>query len=328
MDLKRMERRLEPTLKLLGALGVVLYVVGLVISNLHLMELGISEFASFNLRNATTGFVFLAWIGLIMLLVSPGSLFLIVAIATVDAKLRWKRTAAVIAVALLAAAVLTIGVLEVVGRTIRYAYPWGQPWQFMETPRSLMDFITMKSTREAWGFAQAGFGNAKTIVAGAALLGMLAAFAYRPVVRYMAAKTKIGIKASSVDESINDVNLSLGISSPLILVMLMSAFAVHVLPNLRGNIGGHQPQIALIGLQEARSAGLGFDVSREIAIWHQTDKFLYLTPLYTPATGNRGERQDLIALDISLVETIRYLRRYARVVDGARIVQVGVPPTG
>ena len=61
-------------LKLATAVLGVLYVLGLLVSNMHLMTLGISDFTSLQARNIMTGLLFIFYSSLLLLTLTPISI--------------------------------------------------------------------------------------------------------------------------------------------------------------------------------------------------------------------------------------------------------------
>ena len=61
----------EPLLKLGTVVLGSLYVVGLLISNVQLMALGISDFTAIQVRNVMTGCLFVLYAALTILVVTP-----------------------------------------------------------------------------------------------------------------------------------------------------------------------------------------------------------------------------------------------------------------
>jgi phosphatidylserine synthase len=60
------DKKAELLLKFVGAILAILYVLGLLISNIQLMELGVADFSSLRVRNIMTGFLFLFYVALIV----------------------------------------------------------------------------------------------------------------------------------------------------------------------------------------------------------------------------------------------------------------------
>ena len=119
----------------------------------------------------------------------------------------------------------------------------------------------------------------------------------------------------------------------IVLPLLLVGFAQYCYPNISYNLGGGQPNIAelQIGIDKpvsiklpdigvSRTSAQGEDtmITDPVVIWYQSDKFLYLAPL---ATHDQGPTR-LVALDITLVRTIRYLFTSIRVAPGGRILSV------
>jgi hypothetical protein len=121
--------------------------------------------------------------------------------------------------------------------------------------------------------------------------------------------------------------------APLFLIialpLLLVGFAQEVYPNIPYNIGGGQPSIAELQIGNNNAAAIKMpDVglsstavpmtTNPVAIWYQSDKFLYISPV----TADNQSRVRLIAVDISLIRTIRYLPRSVRVARGGQILGV------
>src|ERR1043166_6976518 len=107
----------------------VLYILGLLISNIQLMELGIADFSSLQARNILIGFIFLFvifWLFIIAVPIAaiPAACGLI--IFRLRAGKLAKLSLCVAAIAVLAIGFLTVGYFA--GLILGYLYPGGGPW--------------------------------------------------------------------------------------------------------------------------------------------------------------------------------------------------------
>lgn len=315
------DSRIESIIKLLGAFVVLLYVIGLIISNLHFMELGIADFPTLNPQNAMTGVLFLIWLTLLTALLTPPALFLLFAIyATgIDQGLgiRAFRSLVIFVVGL---GVTAIVVFQIAGFS-GFLLPWGSAW------RSSFSAEGWTYQLEAHNFSQlaALFGFSKVATGS---LFLFAALTFG-IDRYLATRGLFTPKLRRPNAKFASlyVKLMQGILvvSPLGVILLFSGFSQDVFPNIKSNVGGRQPLIATLDLREADSPSLEASAG-EVAIWHQSEKFIYVMPLSGSIASKDNGAPPLVAIDITLVRTIQHLRKYAVVQNGSRITFVGNMP--
>ena len=129
------------------------------------------------------------------------------------------------------------------------------------------------------------------------------------------------------------------VAAVTVLPTVLYGYANEVYPNLRYNLGGGQPQIAELILGGKRSEVSSFsgktlccdsavaksdDMAlqlNDVAIWYQSDKFLYVMELPESKPAHEWSPQ-LLAVDIKLVRAVRYLRKRVTVSSGGRIENV------
>src|SRR5262245_46270270 len=112
-----------------GVLGV-LYVLGLLVSNLHLMTLGISDFTSLQARNVMTGFLFVFYSSLVLLAVTPISTAIyFCGRIVISSKLRPVGKFVGLVGATFVALLLLALIINIIGIISGYMFPWGRPWE-------------------------------------------------------------------------------------------------------------------------------------------------------------------------------------------------------
>ncbi len=331
----------ELAIKLVTVVLGILYVLGLLVSNMHLMKLGISDFTSLQARNIMAGSLFVFYAFLLLLVVVPVP----VAICTcgrtsVSADLRplgkFVRCLGIVLAALFMAGAFA----WFAGIIFGYMYPWGRPWDagFTRTAWTWQFVVSDFETGYTQFFHT--FRHPKIIAAS-----ILIIFALVPLVlrfwqhfdgdqegggvmsRFPKSVFLVAAESSLIKPAVSGTYLFLAL--PLLLV----GFAQEVYPNIPSNFGGGQPDIAELQIGGDTPAAIrlpGSDVSRPavrkentvitdpVVIWYQSDKFLYLAPLTTDSQGAAR----LIALDLELVRTIRYLPKSVHVAAGGRILSI------
>lgn len=329
----------ELVIKLLTFFLGVLYVLGLLVSNMHLMKLGIADFTSLQARNIMTGFLFVFYTIFLLLVVVPittGIYFCRRTLVATTHNLLGK-SARCLGIVLLA--LFTTGTISwFVGILFGYMYPWGREWDAGFT-RSAWTWKFMVSDFKT-GYAQffETFNHPKIIAAGFSIIFALLPQVFLLVGRYGGGRENrvpdrvvyaaAHISLFSLLKPVVSI-VYLFIALPLLLV----GFAQEVYPNIPDNLGGGQPDIAelQIGTENASAIRLpGIDASSPapqqkdtaitvpVVIWYQSDKFLYLAPL---TMDDQGQAR-LVALDLNLVRTIRYLPKSVRVASGGRILSI------
>ncbi len=315
------DSRIESIIKLLGAFVVLLYVIGLIISNLHFMELGIADFPTLNPQNAMTGVLFLIWLALLTALVAPPA-FSVLAAVYIAGSERPIRSRALRLIGVIAGGfVMTAIFAWQISGFCGFLLPWGNPWQSSFSAQG-WSYIA-----EAQSFNQLGelFWYPKVITGSAFLFALLTYLFHR----YLSTtgRSQLGIQKADGKLVAWYVKLIQGILvvSPIGLILLFSSFAQDIFPNIKSNVGGRQPQIAALDLRVIDTPSLAAS-TEAVAIWHQSEKFLYVMPLTGPILNQDNGAPPLIAIDITLVKTIQHVRKYARIRNGSRITFVGDMP--
>lgn len=146
------------------------------------------------------------------------------------------------------------------------------------------------------------------------------------------------------------------IFAAVVLPMLIFDYAEEVYPNLTYNLGGGQPQVAQLimsgkgadtvgsgaaglrtatlccgngnleqAIQSAEGAvknGDGAIRTEEVAIWYQSDKFLYVSALSGIVAKGPPTPAPVIAIDVKLVRNLVYRPKYVEVYSGGSIKQI------
>ena len=115
--------------------------------------------------------------------------------------------------------------------------------------------------------------------------------------------------------------------------LFLSGYATDVYPNMKFGLGGGQPQIVQlqvgyenfsalnalgVGLEPASEIQKGSSVlTQPVAIWYQSSKYLYITPL-----PSKGVESNLVAIDQDQVLGILYLRKYVKIESGGQITEI------
>jgi hypothetical protein len=342
MNLSTAKGLLEPALKLIGALGVLLYVVGLVVSNMHFMELGIADFPAFNTRNVSAGALCVTWLFFVAALMALPALFVGMVTHVVMATATPRRKLSIILLTLVVVLFVEYVLLVLVISFSSPALAWAPPWRPMTDQKVWGEALSQQPYVQAAQYFMAVFGHAKVITSlfVLSLFGFLIDCKKLRLLKYVPWVDQV-IQTSRYRVHPVARGYFMFLSVGLVF-LLMSCFAIDVFPNLKGNLGGHQPQVAQLWLRDAGPAeaklfGLPlpekpedraqFSIG-EVAIWHQSDKLLYVVPLRVTESkpGNEPER-GLIALDAAQVSLTQYIHKYVRIKGGWRIVEVGVPPS-
>lgn len=326
-------KKSELVLKLATAVLGVLYVLGVLVSNMHLMTLGISDFTSLQARNIMTGFLFIFYTFLLLLTMTPVSIAIYVCGRTViSSKFRLLGKIARFVGTIIAALLILMFILPFVGIIFGFVYPWGRPWEAGFT-RTAWTWRGMVSDSQI-GYVQftEAFWHLHIIVASCLItIGLLPYISL--IWRYFDSdqedRTKRGPLIAVFQPSLKLVAIYPLLALPLLLV----GFAQYTYPNIPINLGGGQPDIVELQIVTDEPAsitlpGIGTThisvqgketmITDPVVIWYQSDKFLYLAPL---TTQNQSSTR-LVALDITLVRTIRYLSKSVRVAPGGRILSI------
>ncbi len=314
-----------------GVFGL-LYVVGFLISNIQLMALGIADFSALQARNVMIGFLFFGYLLLAACIVYPVAA-IPAAIQRASAAAPQRNKLAVYAEAILRQFFILLVTLLAVAELIGLFLPWGlsywelwRLWLFPSATTAIeIGSGLLRQLTDAFFHTSILFSA----------LGILAAEFF--VIDFLTVK-----KYRWKNEG--PATLILGaVMTTIFFAFFLYGYANDVYPNLKYNLGGGQPQIANLTLtgKKPEMAGLqsaGLTMHRlccdsseaqpqprnadaedatavpDIAIWYQSDKFLYIA-------GARGQMKSrVIAVDLKLVRSIHYLPNFVRVESGGRIV--------
>jgi hypothetical protein len=330
----------EHAIKLVTVVLGVLYVLGLLVSNMHLMKLGIADFTSLQARNIMTGFLFVFYTFLLLLVVVSIPIAIYFCGRTCVSSIRLSLDKLARCLGIVLAALFMTGVISwFTGIIFGYMYPWGRPWEAGFTRSAWTWRFIVSDFQTGYDQFFETFRHPKIIAASLLIIPALLPLVL-PLVRRFGGDQEDSIERQSP----NSVVLAT-VASPLLkpvmsivylfvaLPLLLVGFAQEVYPNIPYNFGGGQPDIAELQIGADNSAAIrlpGIDASHTAAqqedtvilppvvIWYQSDKFLYLAPL---TTDDQGAAR-LIALDLKLVRTIRYLPKSVRVASGGRILSI------
>jgi hypothetical protein len=315
----------ELLLKLTSIILGSLYVLGLLISNIQLMALGVSDFSSLQVRNIMTGFIFFFYVlAVLLILFSPVITYLYLK-KTFNTSKRLKFFLFPLTyMCILYIIILTSGTI------FGYLYPWGLGYEeYYNKMGSFFGFFTHPWTTLTYRFSIGWnlssrvfnqfidtFLHVKTIFATVSVISL--------TLYYLINRKEINEIYSRKTQYAAICAAFLFCFLPLLLV----DFADNVYPNIKYNLGGGQPQIAELQISEEKAhltKLLGITLSgatspmktEPVIIWLQSDKYLYVSPL--PKEGE--ETAQLVMVDIKMIRTIRYLRQCIQVRSGGRIRQ-------
>lgn len=312
---------LQGSIELITKLGtvtvVVLYVLGLLVTNAHLMSLGIADFSALQGRFVLSGGLFLVFC--VLLFLGPAIVVLgcrgVYSFFPSGVPRSWRLGVTILIFLPLSAWIAIL----IYGSVLGYLYPWGPSYesQWKSTFNVRMTFReSLHMTREAFFYAKILAGL------GAAAAGLLVAFA---------APKAIPASAGISKRVVVGWLLFVGLGS---MILLIFGYAQNVFPNLPYNLGGGQPRLVQLYVREADSSvlrehGLAMEirqgapaVSVPLALWHQDGSFFYVTPAGTQDPG----AAHLTAITASAVEVMQYLGGYVKVTAGGRIQDAHVEP--
>jgi hypothetical protein len=308
------ETKVQTHIELITKLGtvtvVILYVLGLLVTNVHLMGLGIADFSALQARFVMSGVLFLYYCGL---LIAFPAIFLVTARAI------WPRlggfpTTWRLAIRLGALSYLAWIILLIYGSLLGYLYPWGPSYELQLSGA----FHVFRFTKLSAQLVHDAFFHTKILV-GLLLACLLVA--YFAIFR----KVPLGPQVTAI----------------LLWPCLVSTFFIlfgysqSVFPNLPYNLGGGQPRVVQLHLHDADSAflsaaGLANEVrqgrpavSVPLALWHQDASFFYVAPM---SAQNPGAAR-LTAIPVGSVAGVAYLGGYVKVAPGGQIREAHVDTT-
>jgi len=311
------ETALRANIELITKVGtvtvVILYVLGLLVTNVHLMGLGIADFSALQARFVLSGVLFLCYFGL--LIACPVVFFLVF----LAARRFWRGsksfpTALRLAITVGLLSFLAWVVLLIYGSLLGYLYPWGPSYE-SQWSRAFYLRETFRFTKLSVQLVQEAFFHTKILISFLWACLLLASLAF--VRRIFSGPQLAGITLPALCPA---------------MFLTLFGYAQNVFPNLPYNLGGGQPRVIQLYVREANSpflsaGGLAAEVrqgrpgaSVPLALWHQDASFLYVTPMSTQSSGAAR----LTAIPVGDVAMVAYLGGYVKVTAGGRIQEAHV----
>jgi hypothetical protein len=306
----------------------ILYIIGLLVSNFQLMEIGIADFTSLQARNIMIGFAFCIYIILLICFLSPLCAFYIWR--------KWSRTETsfILIIRIILSITIVIFALSLVaqveGTLLGFIYAWGgRQWAEGLSGRNWQLW-----TPDAWQWFKADFSRGIEEFLAAFWYPKIVAASLLIVLAILSSLLVHGLQLNT--RNITEFRLIILVVifyTFMMLPLLLSNFADEVYPNIKYNFGGGQPNVAEVQIATDKSTvvelpGIGTccpdpqsgeSVTTDaVVVWYQSEKFLYLAPLIIDDKG----AVRLVALDIKLVRSIRYFPKSIRVTSGGRIVGI------
>jgi hypothetical protein len=296
-----------------------LYVLGLVISNVALQRLGLSDFAILQPRCIATGALFALYMIIAMLLITPiVGLFatpLVFALRSKSLKQRFGLFFALVAVCV----VVELNFVFIASLFYGGLTPWSV-WPTLGGPRVYLSELIQL----AWS----SFGHA-----WAAIAGWLGAMFVAVELSLLYAR-KFHYEEILEGRALFEFPMA-GMAAIFVLIYAVPGFARDVYPNLGQGVGGGQPIVARLQISgtlpliedgkifrrvtETTSAKepKSFVFTEPLVIWYQSASFVYVTPI---AINDRRQRP--IALDAKSVQVIQQVAQAVEVLDSSRIIAV------
>lgn len=340
-DKSRFVTQIELSLKLATAVLGGFYVLGLLISNAQLMELGISDFSSLQARNIMIGFSFLIYLATLLVLLMIVSLVVGISLSHIIFRPRvsWPKKVVKCLTVLATGSVIVLSAAYFVGSLIGFEYAGGRPWiAGFEGPwwPPTLDLIPFEQ------FSKAYFHPKIIVFSLDTILILIVAGSIVLIRSKVLADSEEVLLDSDKHQSLPNrifqvirTNWQVCVGSVALIVwgspLVLFDYADEVYPNVKYNVGGGQPQVAeliltgkeveLTSIPGVHSSCAGSDkdqaiVTYDVALWYQSDKFVYLSSLTNDAPSL------VTAIDIKLVRSIHYLSKYVTVSSGGRIVSV------
>jgi hypothetical protein len=322
------ETALRASIELITKVGTVivvtLYVLGLLVTNIHLMGLGIADFSALQARFVLSGFLFLCYCALLF---AGPTVFFGVPWAC------WRLLKSLPAAWRLA---LTFGLTSIVvclvlllsGGLLNDLYPWGTPYD-LGWSRAFQLRESLRSTKLSVQMMPEAFFHTKILV------GCLTACL--TLANLLFARRMISRVSPNFNRKIFSGPRLAGIILSLIcpsMFLILFGYAQSVFPNLPYNLGGGQPDLVQLYMREAdlpflSASGLAMEVGQgppgesvPLALWHQDTSFLYVAPISTQSPGAAR----LTAIPVGSVAMVAYLVGYVKVTAGGQIQEAHLGP--
>jgi hypothetical protein len=327
--------------KLITAGLGVLYVLGILISNVQLMELGISDFTALQPRNILTGFFFALFVFWLLLIVGLALAAMVLFFRTASSRTGSLLGKLVVCPGIIVSGLILLFVAALfAGELFGYLYPWGKTWEEVET-----FWGHLRSARDGYQIVSAVFRQFADIYVHTKVIYASVAIFF--ALLFALARYRLFTAEEAEDRAGRLLFNGLIIVFLLIaLPLLIFDYADEVYPNLKYNLGGGQPQIAQLSLAGKKTEIAGLPGTRtccddakqedsalrtdDVAIWYQSEKFFYVSPLpdtrrYPPEQAYveiAPQRVRILAIEGKLVRAAEYVEKSIRIASGAQVTAV------
>ncbi len=317
--------KVEFIIKAATAILAVLYALGFFVSNIQLMEIGIADFSSINARNVLVGSLFAYYFIVFLLFVCPIPLAIgygaRIARERNFSKLSEKIWFCFKIICIVPFAIAFSG--SVAGTLVGYVLPWGLTWiSGYEMGMSLSNVVPVyKIVLSQLALA---YWHPKIIAGGIYIMIFFIVILYRVINRKKDNNTVAVFKGITRPWLLPNIV----VASIAVLSLFLFEYADEVFGNFKYNLGGGQPRVAevhiesqdslmcsMIGIHLTSKETQKILVSKPVAIWYQDDKLLYVSPLQ----NRENHPTVLLALDKTIIRTMRFYRGYVKIQDGGQI---------
>lgn len=323
-----------------GCLGG-LFVLGVLINNLQLLELGLADFSSLQARNILIGFDFFIYIIFLYmpLLIISGVAYACIKISFCEKIFFVKNITGLLGCLVFGVTILSSFCI-LVGTVIGYCLPWGLPWLW-----ELRDYRTLESWQLSLVDMLTAFRQFSEIYlypkAVAAMIGAsipIYIFVYNTIeTNKWFAKSGYIKNYSFRLLNIKDIKNILYSLLFISFIFGLVGYADEVYPNIKYGLGGGQPTMVMLEIKKEDTAltdllGINLIINQAsntattapLALWYRDNEFLYLSTLF-----NEEQKQNtVIAIDQNIVLAIRNLKGYVKVKSGGKIIKskIDTPP--
>jgi hypothetical protein len=208
---------LELMAKLSTAVLGVLYVLGLLISNIQLMSLGISDFSSIQTRNVLTGFGFIFYLVLLCLVFLLIGFVLFMVYQTIKSGMRAILKFAIVIGLVGTSIYVILNIVHLIGLVEGYFIVYDKTWN---EAGNEVDVLNLNQFRDLYFHYKI-----ETVV----VVSVIFLLVFVPI---------------ALHSKRRGVIIMISCYLILVLPLLLFDYADEVYPNVRYNLGGGQPQVA------------------------------------------------------------------------------------
>lgn len=337
----------ESVIKLVTAIASIIFFFGLLINNIFLSSLSLTDYSTLHFRNISIGFMFVIYLLEFMLI----TLLLIVAINQIINSLRSSHRPLIkilkFLMRLLVWSAILLVTLYLIGVIIGYTLPWGRSLEDAYSSRGMTWEFQRQDYIAALNNLGIAFYNTKALLACGMLLLMSLVFPPRFIEKGISNFFKIELKlfvlsvanldkpgSPFIDHGLQAFIYKYYILFAVIVVtVLLFSYSTNLYPNIVTNLGGGQPKIVtlyfeqeefILSTMDIANASVQNDTTQQfyhsdpMLLWYEDSKSAFLTPI----EGTTATAEHIVSISSDLIKAKKFHPGYVKIERGSKNIMI------